>query len=247
MLDNPALIRKSFEQPRWYLQGTRYNIQIRAETVKKFLHGAAIGRILDIGCGDASLSLPLLNGHNCLMLVDQSQAMLDIARSRVPAGSEEQVSFLQGSFMEAEFDSASFDVILCIGVLAYIRRELRRDFIAKVRALLKPGGRLILECTNLNHLVTWISLAYHKARFFIRPQQMRTIVGPSSEVLAIASDLGLDLGGSYRYCLPPPVLRNILPQRLSYTAIHTVFGLPGHNRAAWLGNECIYHLRAPGP
>ena len=235
-------IKQAFEQPQWYLGGTAYNIKIRAETVQTFLGGKRFGNILDIGCGNGALSLPFLNPDNRLTLLDQSQSMLQIARSRVPAVLSSQVQTLHADFMQAKLGEQNFDLIISVGVLAYIER--RDEFIRKIKALLKPGGSVIIECTDVSHFVSRLVLAYHWLCHSLKPGQMRTVVGSSAKTLAILQELGFERCGAYRYSLPLPLLRKLMTQELSYKAIRFLFGPPSHNRNAWLGNECIYHFKS---
>jgi len=60
MNPNQEHIKAAFESPQWYLSKNTYNIRIRADTVKHFASRVAAQTILDIGCGDGSLSLHLL-------------------------------------------------------------------------------------------------------------------------------------------------------------------------------------------
>src|SRR5674476_125013 len=113
--DNASHIKEAFEQPQWYLQRTAFNITIRAETVVEFLNGNRCDSILDIGCGDGSLSLRLLNSNSHVTFLDQSQTMLNIVRSRVPGEFSSQISMLNSGFMEARLAPESFDLIICVG------------------------------------------------------------------------------------------------------------------------------------
>ncbi len=243
IMDNATLIKEAFEQPNWYLDGTKYNIQLRAETIREFMGDQKIGSILDIGCGDGSLSLPLLNADSRLTLLDQSQTMLGIARSRVPVDSSSRVQTMNNSFMEATLEPQSFDLVLCVGVLAYV--EDRKSFITRIKSLLNPGGSVIVECTDGDHFVNHGVVAYHALRRPFKPAHMRTVVAPSAAVVAIFEDLGFKLRGSFRYSLPFPVIRKLMSQRVSYQMLRCIFGTATRNRNTWLGNECIYYFKSP--
>jgi len=243
--DNVTHIKEAFEQPQWYLQRTAFNITLRAETVAEFLNGARCDSILDIGCGDGSLSLQLLNSDNRVTFLDQSQTMLSIVRSRVPGKFSSQISTLNTGFMEAQLEPESFDLIICVGVLAYIRLQDRRDFINKIRSLLKPGGRLILECTDGPHIISRISRGYASLVRTFKPSKMRTTIGASANVLTICRELKFELQGSFRYSLPLPVISKLMSQEASYNTIRTIYGTAKANRLAWIGNECLYYLKLP--
>ena len=50
--------------------------------------------ILDIGCGDGSLSLPLLDDRSRLTLLDFSEGMLERARQNIPPGMNTRVEIV---------------------------------------------------------------------------------------------------------------------------------------------------------
>ena len=59
-------VKSLFESPQPYLKRRRYNINIRAETVQYFLRNREFTRILDVGCGDGSASIPFLAAQKSL-------------------------------------------------------------------------------------------------------------------------------------------------------------------------------------
>lgn len=233
--------KQAFENPQWYLSRADFNIRIRSETVGEFLNGTGFENILDIGCGDGSLSLPLLNGQNHLTLLDQSQPMLSVAGSRVPGELALRVQLINKDFMEATLASQSFDLVLAVGVLAFIER--RREFIVRIKSLLKPGGSVIVECSDGAHFISRSLLVYDAVRKRMRGRTMQTVVEPSSDLLALFRDLGFELCGSYRYTLPLPVVRKFSSSGFKYKWIRWLFGSARQNRNRWLGNECLYHFQ----
>ena len=112
-------VQTFFEQPQKYLSRRDYEIRLRAETVKESARNSGDMRILDIGCGDGSISCPLTETTR-LTLLDLSSSMLTIARSKVPSDFAENVVTINQNFMTAEFQPQSMDLILCIGVLAHV-------------------------------------------------------------------------------------------------------------------------------
>jgi ubiquinone/menaquinone biosynthesis C-methylase UbiE len=237
---NEDRIKDFFEQPDDYLTKGGYNIKIRVATVKEFVKDTARQNILDIGCGDGSLSLHLLNEKTRLTLLDRSRAMLNIASSRIPEGLVSHVQIVNQDFMEAEFPKQIFDLVICVGVLAYV--EKLKPFLAKIASVLEPGGAVIMECSDGAHFVRRAYRAYGALRRNLGTGEFETVARPSSDVLAAWKELGFEASGAFRYSQPPPVIRKLLPQALSYNAIRFIYGTAAQNRTPWLGSECIYHF-----
>jgi 2-polyprenyl-3-methyl-5-hydroxy-6-metoxy-1,4-benzoquinol methylase len=240
---NDTLVKRAFERPEWYLTRTEFNIAIRVETIAEFVGRESWESILDIGCGNGSLSLHLLNADNHLTLLDRSKTMLEIASSRIPAALSSRVEKINSDFMQAQFQPHSFDLIICVGVLAYIAD--RREFVARLKSLLKPGGSLILECTDGSHFFSRLDRAYQALRDMLKPLRLETVIRPSAEVEAICRDTGFKLCQSYRYTMPLPVMARLMSQKASYKFVRSLFGAAARNRFPKLGNECVYHFKTP--
>ena len=113
-------VKSLFESPQPYLDRRRYNIKIRAETVQHFLRNRQFTSVLDVGCGDGSASIPLLNPQRSLTLLDISSKMLSIAQSQVPPNLRANVQVMNQDFLAANLAPHSFDVIVCLGLLAHV-------------------------------------------------------------------------------------------------------------------------------
>lgn len=233
--------KQVFENPQWYFQKRAYHVRVRIETVTEFLNGANFDRILDIGCGDGSISLPLLTKENRLTLLDMSEGMLARARLRIPASQSDHVEIVKGDFMSARLDGDSYDLIVCVGVLAHI--DPVKPFLEKLASLLKPGGKLIIEWTDGYHFVNRLFRPYHKLmNLFVMPKA-RLALRSSDEIVDRLTKLGFEVSGSYRYCSPLPVVRRLLSEDINYRLIRAMHGNVQRNRAVWLGEECIFHFR----
>jgi len=139
----------------------RFGIRIRAEIVRKFLGDLEGKDILDIGCGDGTLSLQYANKGNQLTLLDTSNNMLKLARENSPSGSKNNITYLEEDFLTYPFNS-KYDVILMIGVLAHLP-SLYRVF-EKVYDLLEEDGKCVLQFTDSEKIVSKINLLYYDLR-----------------------------------------------------------------------------------
>jgi 2-polyprenyl-3-methyl-5-hydroxy-6-metoxy-1,4-benzoquinol methylase len=237
------LVRKFFDQPQNYLERKRFDMRVRAETTKTFLEGAAYSKLIDIGCGDGSVSLPLLSLDRHLTLLDISPTMLSLARSRVPSDLTGNVKITQDDFLRAPFENNSYDVVICMGVLAHVASPL--DVVRKAAALLKPGGTLILECTDSRHFVRRFMGLPSGFLALFRPSEYKLNQLTSEEVLSMTAKQGLGLKRTFRYSWPPPGSQRIFSQDVLYRVVRKMFGDAHHSRNQWLGFEHIFCLSRP--
>lgn len=136
-----------FKNPTAYLSN-KPSIKIRAEIVEDFLGSLENKNILDIGCGDGSLSMQYLN-NNAITFLDSSSSMLDRVRLNIPQQYSENALILNADFEEHQFHE-KFDIILCVGVLAHVKDWI--NTVEKVASLLRNGGLAILQISNTDHI-----------------------------------------------------------------------------------------------
>jgi ubiquinone/menaquinone biosynthesis C-methylase UbiE len=230
-------VQTFFEQPQKYLSRRDYEIRLRAETVKESASNSGDMRILDIGCGDGSISLPLLTDTTRLTLLDLSSSMLAIARSKVPSEFAENVVTINQNFMTAEFQPQSMDLILCIGVLAHVPSP--EEFLSKIVSLLKPGGTIIVECTDSDHILTRMIVLFTRFWSLFRPTTYPLNKVSSSDVTNILARHHLKPTATLRFAAAIPGIYRIFSQATLYKLTRQIFGKMGANRNAWLGNEYI--------
>lgn len=209
------LAEKFFNLPV-YLNHARYLIEHRASVIASTLGNDRPGEILDIGCGDGSLSVGLLNGRTRLTLLDLSAPMLKWAQKNVPTEYRGQVSFVHGNFTDWSTDD-TFDTILCVGVLAHVPSV--EDFVSKISQMLKPGGIAVFELTSYRSIYQNISalLPLKRVGGNIIPEYQINEVS-ADELIALAESLGLNRLTGFRYQLYLPLSR-FFPQRLLKTII----------------------------
>ncbi|MGD1089208.1 MAG: methyltransferase domain-containing protein [Verrucomicrobiota bacterium] len=236
-----AEVKRLFEKPEWYLSGRTYHVRVRMDVVRDFLKDTEFNSILDIGCGDGSISLPLLTPARRLTLLDMSDAMLDIARSRVPSELSAAVKTASGDFMQAGFDTHSYDLVICLGVLAYV--DSPKPLIEKLLSILKPGGKLIVECSDRSHFMSRLARGYDRARNIFAKPKFRPAAHSANAIVAMFRGAGFQLEAEYRYCAPIRVMRKLFSQGFHYQMICAVHGKAASNRMWWLGNECIFYFR----
>jgi 2-polyprenyl-3-methyl-5-hydroxy-6-metoxy-1,4-benzoquinol methylase len=234
------LVHSLFQVPDWYLKRT-HNIRIRKETIQEFLKDESFTEFLDIGCGDGSLSLPLLTAQRHLTLVDLSEGMLSVAQSKIPKDLIDHVKIFNMDAMAADLAPQAYDAIFCVGVLAHV--DSPEALLNKIISLLKPGGILILEQTEARHFMTLFTNFLDDMRRLFAPESYKRNQVLSSELLGFLAKRGFDLKATYRYSLPLPGMHRVANQETLYRMIRLVFGAYPAARLSYCGNECLYFLK----
>lgn len=234
-------VKSLFDIPDKYLSPRQFDIQIRVETVKEFTKDLTLDRVLDIGCGDGSLSLPLLARCNRLTLLDVSSKMLELARRKVPAERSADVNLINGGFIGSNLSPQSFDLILCVGVLAHV--DSPGAVIAEIARLAKPGATIILEVTDSYHFWGWPVVLYQKLLKLLRPEPYALNRLKNRKVIGLCRESGLQPVGLYRYGLPPLGTSKFAGQEQMYKMTRFLFGPSNRNRNGWMANEFIYRLQ----
>ena len=216
--------RLFFEAPERYLDRREFDIRIRAETVQEFTQGRIFDCILDIGCGNGSISLPLLTPQRRLTLLDISSNMLATARGKIPPDLMNNVELVNEGFMTAPLEPGAYDLVLCIGVLAHV--DSPADVIEKVARILKPGGCAILEFTDSYHFMGRAVVLYHRLLNRFRPTTYSLNHIHEREIVQTCRKCELKASAFYRYCLPPPGSHRLFDQETLYRMTRMMFGTP---------------------
>ncbi len=185
-----------------YLRGN-HRIALRRELVGELIGSPRGMRILDIGCGDGGVSLPLA-GANDLVLVDNSQAMLDAAAAQAKRLGVRDFSAIRADAADLDIDPA--DIVLALGVLAHVERN--EDVFAAIARHLKPRGRAVVQFSDASRLVNVLG----RPLFALRRRCYRPT--PRHDVLRVASDQGLALVDERSHLLVLPGLPRLLGRHL---------------------------------
>lgn len=198
------VVKKFFDSPL-YLEKTRHVIQIRSMIVREMLGMQSGVNILDIGCGDGSLSIPLLNQNNNLTMLDLSSRMLEIAKSRIPNEYQNKVQLINSPIHEFK-PSVLYDIVLCIGVLAHVPSI--ESTIIEIAKCMKPKGLAIIEFTPLQDPISKLFFPYYMVRnlFTGTTTGYRTNKMSLKVLLKIASNNGLHLRIHKRHSFPLPTM-----------------------------------------
>lgn len=133
-----------FEAPRWPAEGAACQT----------LHG----RVLDLGCGPGSYTLFLEGRGLDVVAIDSSPGAIQVCVER--GCRDPRVMDLR----ELRLEPRSFDALICMGNTLGINQSPKTlsPFLADLRRLLKPGGRLVVS--GVDPLATTVPnrIRYHQ-------------------------------------------------------------------------------------
>ena len=111
-------------------------------------HEHRVARLLDVGCGWGSMAMHAAARHGAEVVgVTVSREQADLARRRVEAaGLGRRVDIRVQDYRHIRGEH--FDAISSIGMFEHVGRSRRAEYFDALRALLRPGGRL------LNHAIS---------------------------------------------------------------------------------------------
>lgn len=150
--------------------------------VEHIIERAGIGpssAVLEVGCGTANhlAAVRRLAGAKCTG-VEPSAQMIEQA-----AGHPEELDLRQGTAEGLDFPDGSFDLVMSVDMIHYVREPLR--YFERARAVLKPGGYLVTVTDS-----EWvIRNRLPIARYF--PAIVAVEFGRYHPIPALAGDLAL--------------------------------------------------------
>jgi 2-polyprenyl-3-methyl-5-hydroxy-6-metoxy-1,4-benzoquinol methylase len=123
----------------YYTQHTR----IILDLVIRF----GIGRILDVGCGDAYITSLIFETFKDVIGIDISEKAIKIAREK-----SQGVRFAVTSCTNLPFSGESFDTIVASEIIEHVSYEDGKSFLKEAARVLTPKGRIIISTPNLSNL-----------------------------------------------------------------------------------------------
>ena len=107
------------------------------EIVLKALSLTGDSALLDAGCSSGVFAELATAQGASVMGIDACNALLDLARRRVP-----RAAFFEGELEELPFVEKTFDAVTVLNTLQYVASPLR--VLMEARRVLKPGGKLAI-------------------------------------------------------------------------------------------------------
>jgi 2-polyprenyl-3-methyl-5-hydroxy-6-metoxy-1,4-benzoquinol methylase len=173
------------------------------------------GRALDAGCSSGYLSERLAQRGFAITGLE-----LDAEAATVAERWCEQVLVGDVERMELPLEPESFDLVLCGDILEHLRDP--EAALARLRPLLKPGGRLVLSTPNVANWAIRLSLLFGRFRYTERGILDRTHAHffTRSTLREALERSGYEIV-VYEHIVPLPLLRAAPLERLA----HAIGGL----------------------
>lgn len=217
-----------------YLRG-KAQLDVRRRIVRQMIPSVSGLSLLDIGCGDGSVSVQYVAEARHLVLVDLSEGMLERAKSMIQPDDMSKVEFVQGSL--EDFKSEPADVVLLIGVLAYVPDV--GDALRRVSELTRPDGRVVVQFTDS---ATWSAAVLRNySRLRSRGKIYTLNVTSYERVSALAEAAGLQRVGRARHWPLGPGMGR-LPDNVQHRYLTTTLG-SGEQRARGSENYLVFRKR----
>lgn len=106
-------------------------------------------RILEVGCGAGQTAVELARRGHHVWALDGSEAMLRRAQENaLAAGVKSRVVHMMGDAHRLGFDSASFDLVIALGVVSWLQEP--KAAMEEMARVTRPGGHVLV--TSLNTL-----------------------------------------------------------------------------------------------
>jgi 2-polyprenyl-3-methyl-5-hydroxy-6-metoxy-1,4-benzoquinol methylase len=161
----PQVHKRQFEQSA---SGASFYFQTRLRLTCE-LAGASTGRLLDCAAGTGEITCALLKTgrFSRATLVDISPAMLESAKDLLSSQlTNAQLEFVCLDVFDFRPTGSSFDLILCLGLIAHVGRL--DILLSHLKSMLTPDGRIILQTTLTDHFGTRVVRALTARRELAR-------------------------------------------------------------------------------
>ena len=119
--------------------------------------------VLEFGCGTGSTAIVHAPYVKHIRAIDFSSEMIKIAKAKAEAKNINNVTFERLTIEELTVPDESFDVVLGLGILHLL--DNKKEVIAKVYKMLKPGGVLITSTACLGDTMKWFKVIAPIGRF----------------------------------------------------------------------------------
>ncbi|MCE9622191.1 MAG: class I SAM-dependent methyltransferase [Actinomycetia bacterium] len=176
------------EHSHWWYDSTR---QLLQQVLGDYVGGG--GRFLDVGAGTGATGAWLAD-HGDLVATDFMPLALELNRER-----HEAAGFVAADITRLPFDTASFDVVLCVTVLCHQSIADPQVAVAELARVVRPGGIICLWEPGVRRLRRAHDRVTHSARRFSRRDLSELLRGAGCRVERAS--------GAYSFLVLPAALK----------------------------------------
>jgi ubiquinone/menaquinone biosynthesis C-methylase UbiE len=216
-----------FAIPNNYLKKT-FGIRLRKELVNLFVGHIVEKNVLDVGCGDGSLSLNLV-GNNRVTFLDSSEEMLEIVRERIQITQLNNAIFFCDTIEDFQPHS-NYDLIIIIGVLAHVDNV--SEVLLKIKKIAENNAQIIIQFSDFESPLTRFYYFFGKRNKYINKLK-------KFEILNLLQEYEFSIVDSFKYGLLLPGM-GILPDYFLYAYQKFSWKLPFLN---FLKSEIIINCK----
>lgn len=168
------------------------------------------GRVLDVGCSSGYLARPLVDAGARVVGVELDPAAAEQARSVC-----EEVVVGDVESLDLPLEPASFDVVLCGDVVEHLRDP--GAALARLRPLLRPGGRLVLTTPNVANWAMRLGLLVGRWRYTERGilDRTHTHLFTRATLVETLKRAGYDVV-DLDFTVPLPIARTPTTERIAH-------------------------------
>jgi demethylmenaquinone methyltransferase/2-methoxy-6-polyprenyl-1,4-benzoquinol methylase/phosphoethanolamine N-methyltransferase len=115
--------------------------------------------VLDVGCGPGDVILiakAQVGPHGQAVGIDAAPEMIEVARQKA-ARAGQDVDFKVALIEKLPFPDGSFDAVLSSLMMHHLPDDIKREGLAEVRRVLKPGGCLMI--VDMKRPESWLGRA----------------------------------------------------------------------------------------
>lgn len=161
--------------------------------VRRALEDLEPGQALDAACGTGRHTSLLVEAGHATSGVDRSEAMLSVARAKVP-----DADFRVGDLENLPLETDSVDVAVCALALTHLAEPSAA--IAEISRVTRPGGRIVLSDAHPSFVLIWgqALFVHGDGLAFVRNH-----VHLHSRYLEAFRSLGLGLTGCFEAPMAP--------------------------------------------
>ena len=113
----------------------------RHEAAYEFARDLAVGRVLEVGCGEGYGTAVLAGPADTVLGLDYDPTTVAHAAATYP-----QAHFVRANLAALPVPSASFDLVATLQVIEHVWNH--PEFVHECRRALRPGGRLLVTTPN---------------------------------------------------------------------------------------------------